>query len=100
MTTIDLKFSPEMAKAALDGRKCCTSRRTPKGEPGDIFTIRGVRFRLLSWTPIPITTIVTALFRAEGFAGIEGCAAYLQAAYPDLNQYDSLCVHFFARVSA
>jgi hypothetical protein len=98
MSTIDLKFSPEMAEKVLAGEKCCTSRRTVKGTPGDEFEIDGVRFRLLDVLSMSIRTVVMEFCRAEGFERIDDCAAALQTFYPDLPQYDVLNVHLFARL--
>jgi hypothetical protein len=99
MSLIDLPFSPEMAFAIIAGQKCCTSRRTVKGAPGDLFVIGGVRFRLLTVLPFPIAFITRSFYRAEGFDSIDDCAAALQKFYPDLSQYDNLNVHFFARMA-
>lgn len=97
MGIIDLAFSPEMARAALGGRKWCTSRRERKGCPGDVFEIDGVWFRIIDIQPYRIHSIATTFYRLEGFVDIAACGTALQQLYPDLSQDDELNVHFFAR---
>jgi len=98
MSSIKLTFSPEMAFAALTGRKCCTTRDEIKGRAGDEFEIGGVRFRILDvLANLPIRIVCSEFYRLEGFDCVDDCAAALQTIYPDLNQYDALNVHFFAR---
>ncbi|HIH03746.1 MAG TPA: hypothetical protein HA263_07860 [Methanoregulaceae archaeon] len=97
MKAIELKFNDEMAKAALDGRKCCTSRRERKGWQGDEFEIGGVRFRILDVLRVRAREITRNYHHSEGFADVESCAAALQTIYPDVSGEDYLAVHFFAR---
>ena len=97
MTLINLKFSPEMARAALAGQKCCTSRREAKGKPGDEFEIKGVRFRVLTVQSVPLASIFVDLYGCEGFPDPSSCASAIRAIYPVLDLVDSLHVHFFAR---
>ena len=97
MTAIDLKFSPEMAKAALEGRKSCTSRRDLKGVPGDIFEIEGVRFRILDVVRARVADVTVDLCKLEGFRTESECARTIQTIYPDLGRRDFLYVHHFAR---
>jgi len=97
MSNIDLKFSPEMAKAAIEGRKCCTSRRSQKGDPGDEFEYEGVRFRLIDILLLSVLDIAFNYYRCEGFDTRDECAAELHRIYPDKGYNDRLYVHFLAR---
>lgn len=97
MALVEIPFSPEMARAALDGRKCCTSRREVKGDPGDEFGVEGVRFRLLDVQMMHVRDITEKLFRLEGFKSRFTCSQTLHYLYPGMSGSDSLWVHFFAR---
>jgi len=97
MGEVQIRFSPEMAHAALEGRKCCTSRRDLKGLPGDLFDIDGSRFRILHVSRERVNDIVLQFSRLEGFHLSTTCKETLNALYPDLDGRDYLYVHFFAR---
>lgn len=97
MTHILLKFSPEMAYAAIVGQKCCTARDEIKGERGDIFEIGGVPFRVLGVLAVRAKRVALEFFGQEGFEDTESCSAALQTIYPEVGGEDFLFVHFFAR---
>lgn len=97
MGEVQIRFSPEMAYAAIAGHKCCTSRREMKGDPGDEFDIGGIRFRLLDVLTMPVRDITEKLYRLEGFKSHFTCSQTLHYLYPGMSGSDSLWVHFFAR---
>ena len=97
MSLIKLTFSPEMAYAAITGRKCCTTRDEIKGRAGDEFEIGGMPFRVLGVLAMRAGDIARELHGPEGFDDIESCSAALQTIYPDVPGQGFLFVHFFAR---
>jgi len=97
MALIDLKFSPAMAEAVLDGRKCCTSRRDLKGMPGDTFEIDGKLFRIIDVSRERVADVALNFSRLEGFRSEDTCLEKLMEIYPDLGRRDFLYTHFFAR---
>lgn len=96
MTTINLKFSPDMEQAIFDGRKCCTTRDEPKGKEGDFFLLRGVLFRII-YIKVTYCTLKTIDFyyRLEGFDTEVEFFSRLYELYPNRVTF---YVHFFARV--
>ena len=106
MTAITLNFTPDMGQAILEGRKCCTSRRSKKGEIGDTFGIddgllRRRTYRIADVHRMSWDHIVSNLYRPEGFDSPSACSAYFRAIYPDLHngRYNTnLYVHWFAAV--
>jgi len=97
MSVIELKFSPEMAYAAIAGRKCCTTRDEIKGRAGDEFEIGGMPFRVLGVLAMRAGDIARELHGPEGFDDVASCSAALQTIYPEVAEGDFLFVHFFAR---
>ena len=67
MTLIELRFSPAMAAAALDGSKCCTTRRERHGRRGDEFEVAGARFRIVQVLRGTLSQVRDTLYEAEGF---------------------------------
>ena len=95
---ISMPFSPEMVTAAIDGRKCCTTRSKPYGKPGDIFQVNGARFRLLDIRKHTLNFVHQTLYRLEGFDTPEGFEHTWRILHR--NQFDprrSYYVHYFAR---
>jgi len=97
MSLVELTFSPEMATAALEGRKCCTSRDLKKGDPGDEFEIGGVRFRIIAVASNVVENIAVHLYGAEGFGHPSDCVEEIFRIYPEATLHTILHVHFFAR---
>ena len=69
---VEIKFSQEMADAAIEGRKVATTRREPKGEVGDTFEIipagcSPVTFRIIEIMATDLETVTSLYFRLEGF---------------------------------
>jgi len=64
---IDIPFRDDMVKAALEGRKTCTSRNKNYGRPGDRFLIAGVEFELTNVTLQYLNTVAEVRFKEEGF---------------------------------
>ena len=71
MTEIKLSFSPLMAQRSLINYKVLTTRLSPKGAPGDTFTLsqNGLtrKFRILEIAHLPLFLIAERLFMLEGF---------------------------------
>ena len=76
MNTIEIPFSREMAIAAIEGRKVATTRSEPKGEIGDIFSIKNPQipnnpsyghFCLIEILDAQLETVRDFYFRLEGF---------------------------------
>lgn len=97
---IELDFTPEMAAAVIEGRKCCTIRREKHGEAGDTFEVEGRTYRILQIDDTCMWFAVPDLYAAAGFDS----PAELRDAYQ--KQYNIpkwegdlvAFVHFFARV--
>lgn len=95
---ISMPFSPEMVAAAIDGRKCCTTRSKPYGKPGDIFQVNGARFRLLEINIRTLYYVRQQLYRLEGFDTPEAFERTWRILHR--NQFDAsraYFVHYFAR---
>ena len=97
MSLVDLKFSPEMARAVIAGKKCCTSRRERKGWPGDEFELEGARFRILDVMALTYNQVCVHLFRCEGVPDSIALVTVIERIYGDLSPETPLFVHFFAR---
>ena len=98
MTWITLSFTPDMARAINEGRKCCTSRREPKCKIGDTFGVDGRTYRIISVNIHTKSWIFCHLYRHEGFSSRSECRAFLNQVYPKLGHCDDLYVHYFAAV--
>jgi len=96
---IVLRFSPEMKRAAMEGRKIATTRSEQKGSPGDTFTLDGVRFRILEVHRIYLADVRNLLYALEGFTSprdFEDTWRRLHHGhFPASNLYH---IHFFARI--
>ena len=72
MADITIPFSWNMARAAIEGYKVCTSRSDQKGEIGDTFFIvhpdakKTCDFRIIDIKELPLSYITGALYRQEG----------------------------------
>ena len=66
MTLINLKFSPKMERAIIEGEKCCTTRDEPKGNVGDLFVLKDRLYRLIRVMPIDINE-ANVFYDLEGF---------------------------------
>lgn len=64
---VEIPFSPEMKRAALEGMKIATTRSEQMGSRGDTFTLDGVRFRILEVHLIHLTDVRNLLYAIEGF---------------------------------
>ena len=96
---IELAFSGEMAAAVLDGRKCCTTRRTRHGDRGDKFDVAGVGFQIVQVLPATLSDVRDALYEAEGFATPQAFEETWRALHGGAFEADrEVWVHFFARL--
>ena len=101
MTAITISFAPDMARAALEGRKVCTSRLRRKGEPGDTFLIDGCEFRLIATEVVSLNKVAYCFYAQEGFRSPEEFIATWNALYPQAEYQEETPVwlHWFAAVS-
>lgn len=96
---ISIPFSPEMASAAVDGIKCCTSRSKPYGQAGDIFQVNGAQFRLLDVQIHSLNYIRNRLYRVEGFCSPEAFEhTWRQLHRGNYIPEKTYFVHYFARI--
>lgn len=72
MVLIAIPFHEDMAQAALEGRKCCTSRNQKYGKPGDVFLIRGKEFVLNEIYEEKLLIVSEVLYEMEGFLSPQG----------------------------
>lgn len=98
MTHISLSFSPPMALAILEGRKVCTTRLAPKGEPGDTFTVAGFTYRLICIDDPMDFNWLADYYQLEGFDTPEQMLSTLYSIYPGSNGDTQGCLHWFAWV--
>lgn len=99
VSRIDLEFSGEMAAAVLNGRKCCTTRRTRHGDRGDEFEVVGVGFRLVQVLRATLPDVRDALYMAEGFATPQAFEETWRALHGgEFETGRDVYVHFFARL--
>ena len=101
MSVIEIKFSHEMAEAAPNGWKVCTTRSEKKGEIGDTFDILGAKFVLIDvWLGNWITTVRDDLYRLEGFDSPEAFEKTWRALHRGhFTTNKDYVVHFFGRVA-
>ena len=98
MSRIELAFSPAMAAAALDGRKCCTTPRTRHGDRGDEFEVAGVRFRIVQTLRGSLSQVRDTLHEAEGFETPQAFEETWRALHDDRFELArDYHIHFFAR---
>ena len=95
---IGLAFSGEMAAAVLDGRKCCTTRRTRHGDRGDEFEVAGVGFRIVQVLPATLSDVRDVFHKAEGFATPQAFEEAWRALHGGEFEAGEVWVHFFARL--
>lgn len=87
-----------MARAVKEGRKCCTTRGTVRGAPGDVFDVGGVCFRLIDVVPVPLIRVRDELYRQEGFGSLEEFEKTWRGICWGKWAPDKICyVHYFAR---
>jgi len=99
---IDIPFSPEMAQAALEGRKCCTSRNKVYGKPGDRFPIEGVLFMIGDVSPNLLEDVAYQLYREEGFDEPRGFIDIWGRLHPQkgYRPEQTVYTHWFQKVGA
>ena len=105
MVEIELPFSPEMQKAALEGRKTCTSRNSQKGEVGDTFKIKTTTFRLTRVDQRSLVYVAYMLHDMEGFVCSQSFIDYYDSLYKKRGgsgyvPEKLVWVHWFKRVMA
>jgi hypothetical protein len=71
-TVVQIPFTTEMAKAAVEGRKICTARTKSYGKPGDYFYVGATLFCLEAVFKVPLWMVADFLYKAEGFESSAG----------------------------
>ena len=94
MTLINLKFSPDMERAIIEGIKICTTRDEPKGKPGDIFRVQNRLYRIVEVRSGRFPEFYM-FYILEGFSTPDEYRAKIKQIYPK-NLNDLYHVHFFA----
>ena len=108
MTAIEIPFSREMARAALDGYKVATTRSEKKGEIGDTFTVANPHipnnpmaghFRLIEVIATDLETVANIYFRLEGFDSPAAFRATWRALHRGHYTTDKVYyLHIFGRI--
>ncbi len=91
-------FDPRMAQAILMGYKCCTTRKTRKGVPGDKFSIGSRHYRILDIMPLPLREVRDKFYRLEGFSNPEEFEALWRELYCGFDEDKLVYLHWFARM--
>ena len=104
MSDIAIPFSPDMAHAAILGRKHCTSRNRRYGSVGDVFTLidhgEELHFRIIAIERRPLWEVAKHLHHPEGFLSSD----YFMDAWARLHPRKGwepdrrVWVHWFARI--
>jgi hypothetical protein len=101
---IGIAFRDDMRQAILEGRKCCTSRHTKKGSPGDFFILGKPYeqriFRLTRVSKLTLDFVAHVCYRDEGTASPAEFIALWEELYPGRGFEPNLVVytHFFEEV--
>lgn len=99
MSEVEIHFSPDMKKAALDGMKIATTRGEQKGSRGDTFTLDGVRFRILEVHLIHLEDVRNLLYAIEGFRSPKAFEDTWRKLHRGRFSTDKVYyIHFFTRV--
>jgi len=98
MSLITLPFAERMKQAILSGQKCCTTRYSKKGDPGDWFFVGGEAFRILDVQLAPLPMVRDIFYRLEGCSSPDDFECLWRSlhggAFPPLQ---ACWVHFFVR---
>lgn len=95
MTIIKIKFNPEMERAIIEGRKCCTTRDEIKGNIGDLFRVKDRMYRIIQVDEIDLF-YSSAMANAEGFKSDIEYLDCMSEIYPDLVECSPVFIHYFA----
>lgn len=64
---VEIPFRDDMKKASIEGRKCCTSRNSKYGKPGDTFMIDGQLFVIKKISKMKLDWMHHRYYKEEGF---------------------------------
>ena len=96
---IDLPVFWEPVAVFLQGRKCCITRSTRHGDPGNEFAVAGVMFRIVQVLPATLSDVRDVFHRAEGFATPQAFEeAWRELHGGEFEADREVWVHFFARL--
>jgi uncharacterized protein YqfB (UPF0267 family) len=70
MELIKLKFTRALERKITNGQKTVTVRRARHGKPGDIFEVRGVRYKLQNITKMSLGDAGMWFYREDGCRNI------------------------------
>ena len=100
MAHIEIPFRADMREAIIEGRKCCTSRRSCKGRPGDTFAIGTRTYRLTAVRRHQLHYVASALYKDEGVDSPAEFGTLWAEIYPvrERDPYQLVWVHHFEEV--
>mgnify|MGYP000904632167 CR=1 FL=1 len=101
MAAIEISFRPDMREAIVAGRKCCTSRTSCKGRPGDTFAIGTRQYRLTAVRRHPLHYVASVLYKDEGVDSPAEFGALWAEIYPvrGCDPFQLVWVHHFEEVA-
>jgi len=112
MTQIEIPFSPDMAIAAIEGRKIATTRSERKGGIGDTFEIQArsdasgyplmefEKFRLIDIWETTLESVRDFYYHLEGFDSPEAFEKTWRALHRGHFMTDKYYfIHFFGRIA-
>lgn len=100
MPVIPLAFAPEMEELIIQGKKCCTTRRSLHGEVGDMFIVRDRIYRICHIHHCCLYSVKGAYYDAEGFTSPEAFQDFWEKTIePSFDEFNTVFLHFFAYVS-
>lgn len=99
MTLITLAFAPSMEDAILQGKKCCTTRKTKKGEVGDIFLVKDRLYRICHIHSCLLYSARDAYYDADGFVFPGDLQEFWELNVGPFSPSQIVYLHFFAYVT-
>lgn len=95
-----IPFRPDMTKAVLEERKCCTSRTKRYAEPGDWFDLGRHRFKITAVERIELDTVAHILFKEEGVESPQEFIDLWEEIHPGrgFDPLQKVWTHFFEEV--
>jgi hypothetical protein len=99
MTLITLTFAPEMEELIIQGKKCCTTRRTQLGEVGDMFVVHDRIYRICHIHHCCLYSVRGSYYDAEGFTSPAAFHDFWeQAVEQPFDEANTVFIHFFAYI--
>jgi hypothetical protein len=101
MADISIPFRPDMIQAIRAGNKICTSRSKRYGSPGDVFSLDGKLYRLVSVHRFALYFVANFLYIEEGVSSPAEFVRLWEEIHPVAGYEPNkvVCTHFFEEVS-